>query len=73
MHLGSKNPKLDYTMVTERNERIKLKSSRVERDLVVKMNHDTKWASLIDVVVYKANRYLSVIRNSFKNLDPMTF
>ena len=54
MHLGSKNPKLDYTMVTERNERIKLKPSRVERDLVVKMNHDMKWASLIDgIVQYK--------------------
>ena len=35
MHLGPKNHGFKYTMVTERNERIELKSSRLEMDLGV--------------------------------------
>ena len=73
MHLGSKNPEFEYTMITENNERIELKSSRVEGDLGVYMSRDMKWANHIEKVVSKANRSLGVIRNSFKNLDPMTF
>ena len=61
MHLGSKNPEFEYTMITENNERIELNSSRVERDLGVYMIRDMKWANHIDEVVSKANRYLGVI------------
>ena len=53
-------------MITESNERIELKSSRVERDHM-------KWANHIEEVVSKANRPLDFIRNSMKNLNPMTF
>ena len=73
MHLGPTNPEFEYTMITESNERIELKSSRVERDLGVYMSRDMKWANHIEEVVSKANRYLVFIRNSFKNLNPMTF
>ena len=68
IHLGLKNTGFEYTMVTERNERIELKSSRLENNFGVYMSHDMKSASHIEEVVSKANRYLGVIRSSFKNL-----
>ena len=46
---------------------------RLERDRRVYTSHNMKWASHIEEIASKANRYLGVIRNSFKNLDPTTF
>ena len=38
MHFGPKNPGIEYTMITERNKIIELKSTRVERDLNLRLN-----------------------------------
>ena len=40
MHLGPENPGFEYTVVTERNERIELESSRLEKDMWLYMSHD---------------------------------
>ena len=53
--------------------RIELKSLRVESYLGVYMSRDIKWTNKIKEVVSMANMSLGVIRNSFKNLDPMIF
>ena len=47
MHLGPNNPEFEYTMINATNERIELKSSRVERDLGVNMSSDMKWTNHI--------------------------
>ena len=40
MHLRFKNPTFDYTTLTDRSERVELKSSSVGRNLGVFMSQD---------------------------------
>ena len=61
MHLGLTNPGFEYTIVFERNERVELKYSRLERDLVLYVSYDIKWASHIEEVVSKTNMILNEI------------
>lgn len=69
MHLGSKNPRLDYVM----DNNTTLDTISEEKDLGVIVDDALKFDRHTESQVNKANKVLGLIRRSYENLDMDSF
>ena len=67
VHLGSNNPKLDYTM-----NGVTLITDPSKKDLGVTMDSELKFHSHIANAVNKASRMLGLVKATFTCLDEVT-
>lgn len=68
LHIGSKNPKIEYHLKDTKIEAVKEGESI--RDLGVHFTSDLKWKTHIDIVTSKANRVCFSILRSLKTNNP---
>jgi hypothetical protein len=71
MHLGSRNPKVEYTM-SEGGSVKTLGVTEVEKDLGVHVDNQLKFSQHVDQCVNKASKLLGLIRRSYEYLDGPT-
>lgn len=70
IHLGRANNKHEYSMrIHASNDRVKLNSANVEKDLGVLVDNDLQFSQHTETQVNKANRILGLIRRSYEYLD----
>ena len=72
MHIGKNNPKLDYTMRTENENRILIETSE-EKDLGVWITNDLKHEKQVISTSQRAMAVLCSVRRAFVRFDIETF
>ena len=72
MHIGKNNPKLDYTMRTENENRILIETSK-EKDLGVWITNDLKHEKQVIAASQRAMAVLRSVRRAFVRFDVETF
>ena len=72
MHIGKNNPKLDYTMRTENENRILIETSE-EKDLGVWITNDLKHEKQVIAASQRAMAVLRSVRRAFVQFDIETF
>ena len=72
MHIGSNNPRQEYTMNKDNKEYI-LDSVTSEKDLGVLIDDKLKFTEHINLKINKANQILGCIRHTFKHMNKEIF
>ena len=65
MHFGNNNQKFVYHLDSNTN----LRTSEVERDLGILISNDLKWSNQVTFAANKAHKILTMIENTFHNLN----
>ena len=73
MHLGSKNPKKNYSMKDGNGGMHVLEETTVEKDLGVKIDNLLKFTDHCQAKINTANKTLGFIRHSFQYMDKEIF
>ena len=73
VHIGRTNQQLSYTMLDNQNERHRLMSSVIEKDLGIFVDNKLSFDQHIQSIVKKANSLVGLIRRSFTYLDERAF
>ena len=73
LHLGNKNIKCEYSMISTDGARKTLQSVNEEKDLGVIICDDLKVTRQCAVTTQKAMKILGLIKRNFKKLDEATF
>ena len=70
MHLGKKNPKINYTMKNYINDSLTIiKKTESERDLGIQVSSNLKYNDQISIATSKANKILGILKRTFITRD----
>ena len=73
MHFSKKNKNFQYFLKDKYPYHHILDESKIERDLGFMISNDLKWADQENHAVPEANRSISILKDTFTNLDVRSF
>ena len=65
VHMGKRNPKAEYTIRKPDGIRVKLQSTKAERDLGVTVDNELSFSEHIRAATAKANSVIGMLKNAF--------
>ena len=73
MHIGTNNPRHEYTMTKEDGTKHTLESVESEKDLGIMIDDKLKFTEHINIKINKANQIIGCIKHTFKHMTKEIF